>query len=259
MKHSNKQLKRQGFTLIELLVCMGVIVMLISILSPALHGARRGAMKTRCLSNLHQLTIAWNAFPSDNNNKITHGMPDDTDGWVKRGDGTAPIENGALYPYVNSLDVWHCEEDKAGNTRSYSITATMRGEKWNTHLTNPNDSWTQYGTDNFAEIISPNNQLVMLEELDMRGWNVGSWIMYARASRKYQWIDYVATFHGDGTVMGFADGHVDYWYWQDKDTLYASYNDQFYLTDQGNEDWLRLRNVYRSLQSQTDVPELMNP
>mgnify|MGYP002823794049 CR=1 FL=1 len=259
MKHERKQLKTNGFSLIELLVVIGIIGLLISLLSPALHGARRSAMKTRCMSNVRQLAVAWSAFPADNNNKIVYGMPDDDIGWVKRGDGVAPIENGKLYPYLKTTDVFHCEEDKAGNTRSYSITAPMRGEKWDRHLSNPNDSWVQYGTDDFAEIITPSKQLVMLEELDMRGWNVGSWIMYARASRKYQWIDYVATFHGDGTVMGFADGHMEYWYWQDKDTLYASYNDQFYLNDQGNEDWLRLRNVYRSLRSENDVPELMNP
>lgn len=259
MKKHQARHPAHAFSLMELLVVIAIIGLLISLLSPALHSARRSAMKTRCMSNIRQLSLAWSSFPSDNDNEIVNGMPDDNDGWVKRGDGNDPIRNGKLYPYVNSMNVWHCEEDKAGNLRSYSITATMHGEKWNTHLTNPNDSWAQYGTDDFANIINPNNQLVILEEMDMRGWNVGSWIMYARASRKYQWIDYLATFHGDGTVMGFADGHVDYWYWQDKDTLYASYNDQFYLNDQGNEDWLRIRNVYRSLRSETDVPELMNP
>ena len=134
MKHETKHLKTTGFSLIELLVCIGIITILISLLSPVLHNARRSAMKTRCMSNIRQLAIAWSAFPSDNENKIVYGMPDDSKGWVKRGSGMAPIQGGKLYPYVNSPDIWHCEEDKAGNTRSYSITAPMHGEKWNTHL-----------------------------------------------------------------------------------------------------------------------------
>ncbi|MBL4700988.1 MAG: type II secretion system protein [Phycisphaeraceae bacterium] len=259
MKHFYPRLKNSGFSLIELLVCLGVVAMLVSMLMPALQRARHNAMQTRCLSNIHQLTVAWGAYPSDHNNKIVNGMPDDNDGWVKQGAGRTPIELGKLFSYVNRFDVWRCEADQTGNTRSYSIAAPMHGEKWDAHLINTNDPLVQYGTDEFLEIINPSKQLVMLEELDARGWNAGSWIMYARSSKQYQWIDYMATFHGNGTVMGFADGHVDYWHWRDKDTLYASFNSQLFLNDQGNEDWMRVRNVYRSLLSRADVPELINP
>lgn len=59
--------RNAGFTLIELLVVVAIIVVLISILLPAVGAAREQAKEVACLSNLRQIGIGMRVYTDENN------------------------------------------------------------------------------------------------------------------------------------------------------------------------------------------------
>jgi len=56
---------RRGFTLVELLVVVAVIALLISVLLPALSGARESSRRVMSAANLRQLAILKNTYAED--------------------------------------------------------------------------------------------------------------------------------------------------------------------------------------------------
>ncbi len=245
----------RAFTLIELLVVISIIALLIALLLPALGMAKEMAREIACRSNQHQLSLAWFNYAAENEGMLVNGKPDHNGGFVKPGAGEDPIKDGALFDYCPDVSLWKCPSDPYQLERSFSIVGSMHGETWN----KPAGGIPTYGTNKFANILNPADQLVFMEESDKRGWNRGSWIIDVRASNKWRWIDYVAMFHKTRANLGMADGHVETHEWQDDDTIQASQDQQFYLTDPGNEDWIVIRNKYRQLPAGPDIRAYETP
>ena len=65
MTRTSFGVRRSGFTLTELLVVIAIIALLIAILLPSLGAARDAGRRTLCMSNMHQLSLAHNAYSVD--------------------------------------------------------------------------------------------------------------------------------------------------------------------------------------------------
>ncbi len=61
-----KTKQNHGFTLVELLVVIGIIALLISLLLPALTGAKLQGQRVKCLSNERQMFVFMQMYSNDN-------------------------------------------------------------------------------------------------------------------------------------------------------------------------------------------------
>lgn len=123
--------RRRGFTLIELLVVIGVILVLVAILLPAVGRVWDSANATKCQSNLTTLSKAFFAFANDNDGhlpgsenfywsdrnpnhydwlfgqySVWWAMPDPNYTLMKRLE-CAP-QYGTIWKYVNSYPAYLC-------------------------------------------------------------------------------------------------------------------------------------------------------
>jgi len=268
--------RAKGFTLIELLVVIAIIAILMGILLPAIGLAKKQATGSRCLSNQRTLILAWNMYASENNGKIVGGNtyidggktyfdiwtaePVGARNWgsvvkyvgpVPAQASLSPLERelfgirvGRLYPYINETKVYHCPGDFRGKTafsfasnpdkllcyRSYSIQAGLNGER--SYV----DPWT-----NIAQIKDSGRKYVFVEDVDPRGYNVGSWAIN-KSRISYQWVDPLAIWHNKRSTLSFVDGHTEMHSWKDKRTIAWAEEilrtAQFSVTHMGSEDWV---------------------
>lgn len=241
---------KKAFTLIELLVVVAIIALLLSIIVPALRKVKQQATGAVCLSNIRQLAVAWHTFATDNDGVIVNGhvprdetqlgynasnpywiwFPQDAAGGSAGESAEVTLEyelngirKGLLFPYINAVDVYHCPGDKSktmfanatnADTKpwwnSYSITGGMNGEEQYRSVP------TMAVAKKFSDITNPGGKVVFLENVDDRGWLMGSWLMDHLNSR---WVDPIAIWHKDRGTLGFADGHAEMHNWVDKSTV----------------------------------------
>src|SRR5688572_917971 len=113
---SNAQPRRAAFTLVELLVVVAIVAMLIALILPAVRRAREQANGVACASNLRQLMMACLLFAQDHNGHLPGNQhdaenpdPERRSSIRNRGEPLqAAPENGTLFRYVNSRDVYRC-------------------------------------------------------------------------------------------------------------------------------------------------------
>jgi len=208
-------MRTKAFTLIELLVVIAIIAVLMAIIMPSLRAVRDQAKRVHCVSNVKTLSLGWFMYKDENDDNLVPGHTDPGN-WVLRPAANSTVKqkkqairDGLLFPYVgNAVGVYECPADDRDKNpeqytyRSYSIAGGANGEEWSGY-----DMAKKY-----AELYRPATRYIFVEEIDPRGYNMGSWQMNPGPKT---WVDPVAMWHNKQSTLGFADGHAEMHRWID--------------------------------------------
>jgi prepilin-type processing-associated H-X9-DG protein len=130
-----------AFTLIELLVVIAAISLLLAVMLPALHAARRLTHRAICKNNLRQIALAWNEYLADSNHRFYQGLNADYDfgGWTGTGGGAVsrPLNHHLGLPTKlatqTEAKVFRCPADQ-GDRDYGSLAYRYFGNSYQTNL-----------------------------------------------------------------------------------------------------------------------------
>ncbi|MGM0494659.1 MAG: DUF1559 domain-containing protein [Armatimonadota bacterium] len=209
--------QRAGFTLIELLVVIAIIAILAAILFPVFARAREKARQSSCLSNVKQLNLGVMMYVQDYDETFPQGYVNSrpsVERWTW---------SGAIYPYVNNLQVYDCPSQRLKTRTHPDFGVYYKGERsygMNAYLC-PHGSTIPPG---LPDIDKPAEVVTIGDITPNTAWL--TWRMFPPSngmrqdaldgSENKNWDhdtpgEYAFNFcqrHNDQGNVGFADGHA---------------------------------------------------
>lgn len=130
-----------NFTILELLVVISIIMVLVSMILPALNSSRENVRKIQCMSNCRQFGGAIGMYMNDYNGWLPHSGDanyDATDTSIPAGSAVswkfliAPYLNSQTTKYALEHGVFNCPSQKSVcNTSAWGYNGFYGGYGWN--------------------------------------------------------------------------------------------------------------------------------
>jgi prepilin-type N-terminal cleavage/methylation domain-containing protein len=239
-----------GVTLTELLVVVGIIAILLAILIPVTYRARELGQRAVCLSNLRQLTTAWIAYADQHDSNLVLGSAFGESGLLFAGGVRVPrhkswagyafffpesrsalVQNpdkGALWPYVQDVDVYRCPRGRRAHALTYAIVPACNGlsivEGTAAPHTAKNSKLIPSGVRERRTVL----RLAQLTDIDHPGAAERAVFLDSGQTNSTFHIPYLypkwevpsppPTQHAQGVTLSMADGHAEYWKWRGSET-----------------------------------------
>ena len=258
-----------AFTLIELLVVVAIISILASLLLPALASGKQKAKRIQCINNHHQLAMTWMLYTTDSDDWLaSNGIcnPESTANklWVQGAfvhtvantntDYMMNPQYAQFANYLKSPKVYLCPTDrdtvKVNNAvypkfRSYSMNAYLGWKgTWEPRLSSNYKIFTTFGRMNNA--VMPKGMFLFQ---DVNPDSI-CWPFFGVQMDTDLFFNFPGSSHSRGTVMSFADTHVEWHRWQDARTIFPNSPNYHTHSDAspGNADlaWMRDRTTVRN-------------
>jgi prepilin-type N-terminal cleavage/methylation domain-containing protein/prepilin-type processing-associated H-X9-DG protein len=240
--------KREAFTLIELLVVIAIIAILAALLLPALARSKEQAQGVKCMSNSHELLVAWLMYAGDSREVLPNnvgGQPDAggwSQGWLTETagntdntnyiymmggpsipDGITTSSTTTIGAYAKNHNVYQCPADPIiapgygiARVRSYSMDFTC-GSKSATEA-NIGSAYGVGGSEYWPDFFKTTDF-----KLASKTWvfndehpdSINDGIQYTPSSsgEDNQWGDIPASYHNGAAGFAFADGHSEIHKW----------------------------------------------
>ena len=261
---------RRRLTLADCLVTIACIAALLVTVGAIGRQGRERAKRAVCLSNLEQLTQAWRQFADDHDGNLVNGAAGlymtsakpwvgkcwsnyyQSGGQLPEGEQIEGIREGALWPYLQELNLYRCPRRYPGERLNYSVVDGMNGlsRTGTTTVVAGKTQGVRVGDtvvwiQNLSEILSPGpaERMVFIDE----GFITPD--SYNTHYRQETWWDDPPVRHNDGMTASFADGHAEHWQWKGIDTIeWGRFSEQRHVsnnrlpeTAEGFEDLHRLQ------------------